>query len=112
VVHKDNTAESAAVQVIVDNTPPTISLSAGEAGKIYRFPQDSSVTLSANVIDDYQVQRVEFYRDGEFLGTDTDNPYEYTYTLPGTGTYNFTAVAFDAVGNQSSSTITIEVTRG
>ncbi len=112
VVHKDNTAESAAVQVIVDNTPPTISLSAGEAGKIYRFPQDSSVTLSANVTDDYQVQRVEFYRDGEFLNTDTDNPYEYAYTLPGTGTYNFTAVAFDAVGNQSSSTITIEVTRG
>jgi membrane peptidoglycan carboxypeptidase len=112
VVHKDNSAESATVQVIVDNTPPTITLSAGEPGKIYRFPQENTVTLNANVGDDYQVQRVEFYRDGEFLGTDTDNPYSYTYTLPGTGTYTFTAVAFDAVGNQTSSSTMVEVTRG
>ena len=62
--------------------------------------------------DDYQVQRVEFYRDGTFLGTDTDNPYTFTYTLPGTGTFTFTAVAFDAVGNQTSSSTTVEVTRG
>ncbi|MBI1281457.1 MAG: hypothetical protein GC179_25240 [Anaerolineaceae bacterium] len=112
VVHRDNSAESATVQVIVDNTPPVISLSAGEAGKIYRFPQESSINLSANVSDDYQVQRVEFYKDGEFLGTDTDNPYDYTYTLTGTGTFTFTAVAFDAVGNQTSSSISVEVTRG
>ena len=112
VVHKDNSAESATVQIIVDNTPPTITLSAGEAGKIYRFPQESSINLSATVGDDYQVQRVEFYRDGEFLATDTDNPYSYTFTLTNVGTYTFTAVAFDAVGNQTSSSTTVEVTRG
>lgn len=112
VVHQDNSAESATVQVIVDNTPPTITLSAGEPGKIYRWPSESSLNLSANVGDDYQVQRVEFYRDGEFLQTDTENPYEYVYTLTETGTFTFTAVAFDAVGNQTSSSTTVEVTRG
>ncbi len=111
VVHKDNTAESASVQVIVDNTPPTITLSAGEPGKIYRWPQEDSLTLSATVGDDYQIQRVEFYRDGEFLGSGTENPYAFAYTLTGTGTFTFTAVAFDAVGNQTSSSTTVEVTR-
>ncbi|MCA0454250.1 MAG: penicillin-binding protein [Chloroflexi bacterium] len=112
VVHQDNSAESATVQVIVDNTPPTVSLSAGEPGKIYRWPTETTLNLSATVGDDYQVQRVEFYRDGEILQTDNDNPYEYTYTITETGTFTFTAVAFDAVGNQTSSSITVEVTRG
>lgn len=111
VVRNDNTADSAVAQVIVDNTPPTVTLDAGEPGRIYRWPGDSEVTLTATANDDYKIDRVEFYHNGQFLGSDTEAPYGFTWPIENTGTETFGAVVFDAVGNQSNSELQVEIVR-
>ena len=70
------------------------------------------IPLEAAAQDDYQVQRVEFYAGDELVATDTEAPYTLDWPIPGAGDVLFTAVAFDAVGNQASSSVTVEVARG
>jgi membrane peptidoglycan carboxypeptidase len=111
VVRNDNTADSALTQVIIDNTPPTIVLDAGEPGRIYRWPAESSLTLTATTSDDYTLDRVEFYHNGQYLGSDTEAPYGFTWEIEHAGTETFAAVAFDAVGNQSNSEAQVEIVR-
>jgi membrane peptidoglycan carboxypeptidase len=110
--HNDNTAENGTIQVTVDNTPPTVTLTAGEPGRIYTLPNDQVISLVADVQDTYTVSRVEFYQDGQFLGSDTEYPFGFNWNINQTGTTTFSAVAFDRVGNQASSEITVEITRG
>ncbi|MEZ4669807.1 MAG: transglycosylase domain-containing protein [Anaerolineae bacterium] len=112
VVREDNTSEQASVQVIVDNTAPTITLIPTEPGKVYRWPVDTVIPLEAAAQDDYQVQRVEFYAGDQLVATDTEAPYALDWTIPNAGDVVFTAVAFDAVGNQASSSVTVQVARG
>ena len=112
VQRNDNTAETKTVQVTVDNTPPIITLSAGDPGKIYKLPGDTVVSLSADVQDTYSINRVEFYQNGQFLGSDTQWPYGFDWNITQTGTQTFSAVAFDAVGNQANSEVTVDITRG
>jgi len=112
VVRSDNTSESAAVQVTIDNNPPLVTLSAGEAERIYRWPADQSVELNADVDDDYAIDRVEFYHNGQLLGIDQEWPYGFTWDITRTGTEIFTAVAFDAVGNVAQSEVSVTIERG
>lgn len=112
VQRNDNTAETKTVQVTVDNIPPTITLNAGEPGKIYKLPGDTVVSLSADVQDTYSIDRVEFYQNGQLLGSDTQWPYGFDWNITQTGTQTFSAVAFDAVGNQANSEVSVEITRG
>ncbi len=112
VVRQDNSAETATVQVTVDNTAPTVTLTAGEPGRIYRWPSDQQITLEAQVDDDYSVERVEFYQNGQLLGIDQEWPYGFDWTITRTGEEQFSAVAFDAVGNAASSDVTVTVERG
>jgi len=112
VQRTDNTAETKTVQVTVDNTPPTITLRAGEPGRIYNLPGDSLISLEADVQDTYSIDRVEFFRNGQFLGSDTQWPYGFDWDITQTGTEVFSAVAIDAVGNQANSEVTVEIRRG
>ena len=59
-----------------------------------------------------RLNRVEFYQNGQFLGSDTQWPYGFDWDITQTGTEIFSAVAFDAVGNQANSEVTVEITRG
>jgi membrane carboxypeptidase/penicillin-binding protein PbpC len=111
VVRNDNSRESRTVQVTVDNTRPTISLSAGEPGQVYRWPTDQKISLTAEVQDDYSISRVEFFHNGQRLGADESWPYGFDWNITRTGTETFSAVAFDAVGNQSNAEIMVEITR-
>ncbi len=111
VVYQNGEREQASVQVIVDNLLPNVTLRAGEPGQIYRWPAESQITLEATADDDYAIQRVEFYRDGEFLGEVTQAPYTFVWDITDAGRFTFSAVAFDAVGNQSNSSVTVEVVR-
>jgi hypothetical protein len=110
-VASDNSYESEAIQVTVDNTPPTITLDSAEAGKIYRFPGDTEVELVATVQDNYAIARVEFFREGDYLGADEMYPFGFTWEIDGVGSEVFSAVAFDQVGNQSNAQIIVEIVR-
>ncbi len=111
LVLKDNTRASDAIQVTVDNVPPTITLTSVEPGKVYRWPGDDVVSLQANVTDNLTVSRVEFYRNNELLGADVQYPFTLDWRITGLGDETFTAIAFDAVGNQASSQLTVQILR-
>ena len=81
-----------------DVTPPTVS--ATETGT------SGTITLAATASDDVGVTKVEFWVDGTLKGTVTTAPYSLTMdsrNLPN-GSHTLIAKAFDAAGNNASST--------
>lgn len=111
VVRQDNSVETSIIEVTVDNIPPLVALTAGEAGQVFRWPDDRTIDLTASV-QDVSITKVEFYHNGQLLGTDAEWPYGFTWDITRTGTETFTAVAFDQAGNSGSGEITVEVGRG
>lgn len=108
----NGTRERAIVQVRVDNIPPTVVLSAGEPGKIYRWPAETIIPLEAQVTDNLAVARVEFYNRGRMIFSTDSAPYRYDFAIGGIGTETFNVVAYDAAGNRSTSNeISVEITR-
>jgi hypothetical protein len=87
--------------------PPTVTLTAPASGTTYSAP--AAVLLRATASDDGAVEKVEFFANGQSVGTDTEIPYEATFNA-GEGTYNLTAVATDDSGaSTTSSTATVTV---
>lgn len=112
VVLNDNSIESDIRQVFVDNTPPVVELSVDKPDGVYQLPQDRQIVLTADVTDNYgTIDRVDFYRNDELIGTDREAPFGFSWEISQTGQEQFTAVAFDAIGNQASTQITVQVTR-
>ena len=99
-----NTASSSTVNfVIPDQTAPTVSLTAPTAGATV----SGTTTLSATAADNVGVSRVDFFVDGgtTAIGTDNLSPFSTSYTTTGlsNGSHTFTAKAFDAAGNSTTS---------
>jgi membrane peptidoglycan carboxypeptidase len=111
VVRGENQIERKIVQVTVDNQPPAVTLNTDPTGRAYRFPGDPQIVLAAAARDNLLVDRVEFYHDGVLLGADESAPYGFTFPITGVARHAFRAVAYDAVGNTSESSLTVEVTR-
>ncbi|MBE2269680.1 MAG: transglycosylase domain-containing protein [Anaerolinea sp.] len=111
MVQTDSSRSSDSLQVTVDNVAPAVTLQSVEVGKVYRFPGDAVVALQADARDNLIIERVEFYQNGVFLGADAEAPYGFEWQIDAPGTQTFTAFAFDAVGNQSSSQLTVEILR-
>lgn len=107
----DNRFESDAVQVTVDNIPPTISLNLIEPGRVYRFPGDSEIGLEAQAADNVTISRVEFFRNGQPLGADESWPYQVNVGINSAGTQQFTAIVYDAFGNSAQADFSVEVLR-
>lgn len=65
----------------------------------------SAVTIAATAVDDRRVDSVEFFVDGNSIGTDTSDPFSVTWNSTGiaNGTHSFTARATDDAGNQTTS---------
>ena len=92
---------SAAVTVKV-NKPPTASVTAPANGATFAAPVN--VTLQANATDtDGTVSKVEFFRNGTLLATDTASPYSYAWNNVPIGTYAITARATDNLGATTTS---------
>jgi Bacterial Ig domain len=86
-----------------DTSPPTVSITAPTAGQTV----SSTVSLAANAGDDVGVARVQFKVDGVSVGSaDTAAPYSVAWNSSGVanGTHIVTATAWDAAGNQKTST--------
>ncbi|MFH1026092.1 MAG: Ig-like domain-containing protein, partial [Nitrospirota bacterium] len=93
-----------------DTTPPSVSITTPPSGTTYTTAQ--TVTINASASDNIGVAKVEFY-DGSILkATDTSAPYNYAWSFTGAdnGNHNWTAKAYDAAGNvTSSSTVSLTV---
>ena len=66
------------------------------------LPSSKAVQIKAEVNDDDNIAKVEFYSDDIVIGTDESAPYEISINLPD-GTYNISAKATDNDGNATQS---------
>jgi peptidoglycan/xylan/chitin deacetylase (PgdA/CDA1 family) len=87
--------------VTVDTTPPTVSLTAPADGATV----SGSTTLSASASDNTAVDHVDFLVDGNKVGTATSAPWGVSWdsTTVADGQHTITAVAYDTVGNSTTS---------
>jgi subtilisin family serine protease len=99
-----NTKTSTVVNVTVDNTGPTVSLSAPANGAFVM----GTITISATASDNVAMAKVEFYRDSNvLLSTDTSSPYSLSWnsTTVTSGAHTLYAIAQDTAGNRTTSAV-------
>ncbi len=79
-------------------TPPTITITnPGNGGKAL---VNTSITISASATTTVgQVANVQFFVDGNSLGTTSTFPYSSTWTPTAVGVYNLSALVTDTFGN-------------
>jgi hypothetical protein len=88
--------------VTVDNSPPTVSVTAPTAGSVL----SGSVPLTATAADaGSSVAKVEFLVDGNVVGTSTASPWGVMWnsTTVANGSHSVTARATDGAGNATAS---------
>jgi 1A family penicillin-binding protein len=71
----------ATTQVTVDNTPPEVKLLYPYDGSIYVMEYDEYVNISAHAVDNFSMDRVEFYLDNNLLSYSTIPPYNTKWTI-------------------------------
>ncbi len=97
-----NTTTSAAVNVTVDNIPPSVAMTAPANGA----DVSGTVNVSATASDNVSVAKVQFQLDGANLGAPvTSAPYTYSWdtTTATGGAHTLTAIATDEAGNTTTS---------
>lgn len=112
VLRTDGTVGRSSVRVTVDNTEPTITLITGEDGEtLFRWPTETVIPLEAFVEDNLAIDRIEFYNNGELMGTVTEEPYQWIFPIERVGDEIFTATVFDQAGNQATTEVAVEIIR-
>lgn len=91
----------------VDTQPPTVSITS-PLNNSY-VTHGTRVTLKASASDNVKVTKVQFAVNGALLSSDSSSPYSANWRVPTRRgvTYTLTATAFDAAGNEASSSITV-----
>jgi membrane peptidoglycan carboxypeptidase len=69
------------VQVVVDNTPPVVTIVHPQNDQKYVKEDDELVSITADAQDEWEMDRVEFYLDGAKLGESTVAPYSLRWTI-------------------------------
>lgn len=101
--HPTRATKTATFTFGVDTTAPTVQLFGTPTGLI----APGSTTLTATASDAVGIAKVEFYRGSTLIGTDTAAPYSQAVNLSvaDAGTIAFTAKAYDAAGNVTTSNV-------
>lgn len=91
--------------VAPDTTAPTITQVDVTSKSV------SSYTVNATATDNVGVSKIEFYLDGQPVGTDTAAPYSanLSFTAASNGAHTVVVKAYDAAGNVSTSSQTFTV---
>jgi hypothetical protein len=94
------------------NAAPTVSITSPTNGQ--HFPVGSNVTVNATAGDTAPgtVARVEFFRNGMLVGTDTSAPYSFTNNSLPAGNYTLQARASDDLGATATAEVAIVVDAG
>jgi len=90
------------VPVIVDNEPPTVAISFPQDNATFSKDQMPKITFSAQVSDNHQIAKTDFYVDNQLVGSSTATPATLDWTsVPGQHTLR--AVTRDTAGNETTS---------
>lgn len=105
-----NTGPAATVSFGIDTQAPTVALAESEFLPLLPWHvhnRGETVTLVALATDvTSQVAKVEFFRDGRLLGTDTDGADGWSFdwdTSLDTGVWDVFAIAYDNAGHSTTS---------
>jgi len=100
-------AQNVDVGALVDNSPPTISITDPEDGETV----SGTVTIAATASDDSGIAQVEFYIDGLLKFTDSTFPYSFNWDSSTVvdGSHTISAKAIDLAGKTSSDSIQVKV---
>jgi regulation of enolase protein 1 (concanavalin A-like superfamily) len=91
------------------NQSPSVSLTAPANGATYGTPASISMSATASDIDG-TIATVGFYAGSTLLGSDSTNPYNFTWSNVAAGSYVLTAVATDNLGaSRTSASVSVTV---
>ena len=90
----------------VDETPPNVAFALSDGSQVADL-----VTIAINASDNVGVSSVELFVNGQRLGTDTSEPYRFSWdtTTQPNGNVTLEARAHDAAGNTGTASITVRV---
>ncbi len=80
-VERNGTPRESAIQVVVDNQPPSVRIIHPENEKVYTPEKDEWVSIGVDAVDNASMGRVEFYLDGAYLGASTVAPFNKKWTI-------------------------------
>ena len=110
VVSKENRVQTALLQLIVDNTPPDLTIIFPQSGSTYSVKETPTMTFQIQGADDLGIQRVEVSLDGKKLQTITQPPYAFPWrTNP--GVHRLTVVIYDFAANRAQAEALFTITR-
>jgi regulation of enolase protein 1 (concanavalin A-like superfamily) len=93
-----------------DNRSPSVSISSPSNGATFTAPPSIAIAAAASDSDG-TVTRVDFFRDGTLIGSDTNSPFGTTWSSPPPGDHLLTAVATDnGGGTATSAPVVVSVT--
>ncbi len=101
-------AGSVNVSAVVNNSPPTVTITNPVAGTVLSAP--ANVTIRANAQDsDGTVASVQFFVDNVSVGTTVTAPYSAVASGLAAGTHTLTAIATDNLNATGTNSVTISV---
>lgn len=104
VVRADRIVDTAVIQVTVDNLPPEVSITYPQPGQELALRENRQVTFQAEAGDNLSLVEVEFYVDGESIGTLEGAPFALTWPAA-RGEHTLRLLARDRAGNQSEAVV-------
>jgi len=98
VVQSDQSIETASIQVTIDNKAPVIQVLHPTEGETFSYPGERAITFQAQVSDNLNVARVEFWLDGNLISSLTSAPFAAPWT-GSRGEHELEVRAIDLAGN-------------
>jgi hypothetical protein len=84
------------------NGSPSVAITSPGAGASFTDPTSISIEAGASDADGF-VSRVDFYDGATLLGSDTSEPFAYSWSSPPAGSHSLTARAVDNLGATATS---------
>ncbi len=66
---------------------------------------DGVIAITAEVTDDIELERVEFYWNGQILATLAEAPFRTEWRIVKLGAQQFQVIAYDTAGNVTKSDV-------
>lgn len=107
-VRNDQRVDTAVIQVTVDNSAPEVSITYPQDGDVLEYANNRQITFQATATDNLSLSVVEFYVDGERVGSVETAPYSFTWNAV-RGEHDLRVLARDRAGNESEAEIVFVV---
>lgn len=110
VIRRDQSVQTATLQLTVDNQPPQVSIAFPEEGQRIALPPGEALTFEIEAGDEVELAEIEFYLDDKRLGSLSSPPFLLRWE--GTpGEHRLRVRALDRAGNASEAQVTFRVER-